>query len=73
MKVSLDDANEYRKEFSKKLKDSHEHNCKVTKSFEENIEKLKKTELHPCLRSEKHKTLMDVYYSEPQKIGRSHV
>ena len=64
LKTTLENGNEFRKEFTRKLKDTHEYNCKISQSFEENIEKLKQTELHPCLRSENHKTLMDVYFSE---------
>ncbi len=58
------DGNEFRKDFAKKLKEAHEHNCKILHSFEESIERLKKTELHPSMKNEKQKVLMDVYYSE---------
>eukprot|EP00826_Nyctotherus_ovalis_P043524 TRINITY_DN4593_c0_g1_i2.p1 TRINITY_DN4593_c0_g1~~TRINITY_DN4593_c0_g1_i2.p1 ORF type:complete len:349 (-),score=116.37 TRINITY_DN4593_c0_g1_i2:9-1055(-) len=64
LQVTLEASNEFRREFTRKLKDTHEYNCKISQSFEENIEKLKQTELQPSLVSDRHRTLMDVYYSE---------
>jgi len=61
---TLSNGKEQIKEFGEKLKETRNQNNKIMKSFEEDIEKLKKIELHPCLKLEKHKTLMDVYYTE---------